>query len=219
MTRVRSAALIGTAVLAAACGPPFEARHVSARQARRAAVSNVLTSGDISRRTHNLLYDQDLIERYDDDPAGALGVLHTALLAGRLRPEHMVGLAELSFRHAEHGGGSPYYLATAVYAWAFLFPDDQSAIPDYFDPRVRLACELYNRGLTEGLKQGDNVDLRAGSYPLPFGTLDVSLDPAELTWSGHHLTTFFPLAELEVKGFPTYYRWAGLARIIHAHHA
>ncbi|HSV06039.1 MAG TPA: hypothetical protein VLI07_05980 [Candidatus Binatus sp.] len=211
MIRVRLAALVCcTAVFAAACSPPFQAVHVGARRARRAATSNVLTSGDISRRTHNLLYDQDLVERYDDDPAGALGVLHTALLAGRLRPENMVGLAELSYRHAEHGGDSPYYLATAVYAWGYLFPDDQSAVPDTYDPRVRLACELYNRGLTEGLKQGDNVELRAGTYPLPFGTLDVELDPAALTWSGHHLTTFVPLAEYEVKGFPTYYRWAGL---------
>src|SRR5207249_10554449 len=84
------------------------------------------------------------------------------------------------------------------------------AAPDTFDPRGRVACELYNRGLTEGLKNGDNVDLRAGSYPLPFGTLDVALDPAALSWSGHRLTNFFPLAELELKGFPTYYRWPGL---------
>ena len=214
MTRVLFAALLCcTGLLATACAPPFQARHVSAREARKQVTSNALTTGEISRRTHNLLYDQDLVERYDDDPAGALAVLHTALLAGRLRPEHTVGLAELAFRHAENGGGSPYYLATAVYAWAYLFPDDKSAIPDNFEPRVRLACELYNRGLTEGLKQGDdNVDLRAGSwsYPLPFGTLVVTLDPEALTWSGHHLTSFFPLAELEVKGFPTYYRWAGL---------
>src|SRR5436190_307039 len=121
-----------------------------------------------------------------------------------------VSISVLAFHHAEHGGGSPYYLASALYAWAYLFPADGSAAPDVFDPRGRLACELYNRGLTEGLKRGDDVELRAGSYPLPFGTLDVTLDPAALSWSGHQLSTFFPLAELEVKGFPTYYRWAGL---------
>ncbi|HLY38315.1 MAG TPA: alpha/beta hydrolase, partial [Candidatus Binatia bacterium] len=115
-----------------------------------------------------------------------------------------------AFYHAEHGGGRPYYLASALYAWAYLFPDDASSAPDTFDPRGRMACELYNRGLTESLKNGGNVELRAGSYPLPFGTVDVALDPAALTWSGHPLTSFFPLAELEVKGFPTYYRWPGL---------
>ena len=208
---IRGVALLCcTALGAAACAPPIEARHVDARRARRVVASNALTTGEISRRTHNLLYAQDLVERHADDPAGALATLHATFVAGRLRPEDMVSLAELAFHHAEHGGGRPYYLASALYAWAYLFPEDASAAPDTFDPRGRVACELYNRGLTEGLKNGDNVDLRAGSYPLPFGTLDVALDPAALSWNGHRLTNFFPLAELEVKGFPTYYRWPGL---------
>jgi pimeloyl-ACP methyl ester carboxylesterase len=208
---IRAVALLCCAgLVATACAPPIEARRVDARRVRQIVASNALTSGKISRRTHNLLYEQDLVERYADDPAGALGALHAAFVAGRLPPENAAALAELAFHHAEHGGGKPYYLASALYAWAFLFPDDERAAPEGFEPRMRVACELYNRGLTEGLKSGGDVDLRAGSYPLPFGTLDVSLDPATLTWSGHQLWNFYPLAELEVKGFPTYYRWPGL---------
>jgi pimeloyl-ACP methyl ester carboxylesterase len=205
---IRRVALLCCAVLAAtACGPPIEVRHVSARRARQVVASNALTTGEISRRTQNLLYEQDLVERYAEDPAGALAVLHAAFVAGQLRSDGSVGLAELAFHYAEHGGGQPYFLASALYAWMYLFGDSAAA---NFDPRERVACELYNRGLTEGLKRGDEVEVRAGSYPLPFGTLDIYLDPAALTWSGHRLTTFFPLAELEVKGFPTYYRWPGL---------
>src|SRR4030095_160231 len=45
-----------------------------------------------------------------------------------------------------------YYLAAAVYAYALLFPDDQPGEPlDPADPRLRLAYDLYNRGLAEGL--------------------------------------------------------------------
>ena len=206
---IRRVALLCCAVLVAtACVPPIEVRHVSARRARQVVVSSALTSGKISRPTGNLLYEQDLVEEYEKDPAGALAALHAAFVAGKLRSESSAGLAELAFHHAEHGGGSPYFLASALYAWTYLFRDEQTASD--FDPRGRLACELYNRGLTEGLKRGDEVELRAGSYPLPFGTLDIYLDPAQLTWNGHRLTTFFPLAELEVKGFPTYYRWPGL---------
>jgi hypothetical protein len=204
------ALLCAAALAAAACSAPIEARHVGARRARRVVASNALTSGEISRRTGNLLYAQDLIERHADDPAAALATLHAAFVAGRLLPENLASLAELAYHHAEDGGGSPYYLAAALYAWAYLFPDDADDPPDVFDPRGRLASELYNRGLTEGLKVGETVDLRAGSYPLPFGTLDLTVDPAALSWSGHQLTNFFPLAELEVKGFPTYYRWAGV---------
>ncbi len=44
-----------------------------------------------------------------------------------------------------------YYLAAAVYAYALLFPDDPQSVPlDPADPRLRLAYDLYNRGLAEG---------------------------------------------------------------------
>ena len=207
---IRRVTLFCSAVLiATACAPPIEVRNVGARRARQVVASNTLTTGEISRHTRNLLYKQDLVERYADDPAGALATLHAAFVAGKLPSESSSSLAELAFHHAEHGGGSPYFLASALYAWTYLFRDADAAAGD-FDPRGRLACELYNRGLTEGLKRDDKVDLRAGSYPLPFGTLDIYLDPAALTWSGHRLAGFYPLAELEVKGFPTYYRWPGL---------
>src|SRR5580765_5012706 len=62
---IRRVALLCCAVLAAtACGPPIEVRHVSARRARQIVASNALTTGEISRRTQNLLYEQDLVERY-----------------------------------------------------------------------------------------------------------------------------------------------------------
>jgi len=207
---IRRVTLLCCAVLiATACAPPIQVRHVGARRGRQVVASNALTTGEISRRTRNLLYDQDLVEQYADDPAGALAALHAAFIAGKLPSESSASLAELAFHYGEHGGGRPYFLASALYAWRYLFQDAEAAAGD-FDPRGRLACELYNRGLTEGLKRGDEVDLRAGSYPLPFGTLDIYLDPTALTWSGHRLTSFYPLAELEVKGFPTYYRWPGL---------
>ena len=177
----------------------------------RQLTSNVLSTGDLSRRTQNLLYDRDLVERYEDDPAGALAALHAAVVAGELGPDETAGVAELAFLHAENGGGSPYYLAAALYAWLYLFPDaPKVAPPSGFSPRFRLACDLYNRGLTAGLKNGENVELRSGTLPLPFGELDIELAPDALVWAGHQLVNFVPVAELEVKGFPTYYRWPGI---------
>jgi hypothetical protein len=201
--------LAGVVLAVTACAPPFAVRR-NVLGAQRRAAANVLTTGELSRRTRNMLYEHDLVGRYADDPAGALAELHADLVAGRMRPANVVGLAELAFDHAAHGGGRPYYLASALYAWAFLFPDDPSAVPDRFNPRTRLASELYNRGLTHGLEKDGTVELRAGAYELPFGTLEVALDPAALLWSGHQLHDFFPLAGIEVTGFPTYYRWPGL---------
>jgi len=196
--------------LAAGCAPPFSIRR-DAQAARRLALGNVLTTGDLSRRTNNLLYDRDLVERYAKDPAGTFAVLHGDFVAGRLRPEAAASIAEVAYHHGQHGGGSPYYLAAALYAWTYLFPQDPKDAPDRFNPRVRAACDLYNRGVTEGLKKSPtNVSLDGGTYALPFGTLDVTADPAMYQWSGHRLTNFYPVAELVVTGFATYYRWPGL---------
>jgi hypothetical protein len=195
--------------LAAACAPPFAARR-NVLGAEKQATANVISTGEPSRRTRNVLYDRDLVGRYRKDPAGALADLHGDLVAGRLPPEAVGALAELAFHHARKGGGQPYYLASALYAWAFLFPDDRRLRPDRFDPFVRLNNELYNRGLSHGLMKDRHVDLRSDTHPLPFGTLEVTMDEASLVWSGHQLYDFSPLVDVEVTGFPTYYSWPGI---------
>ena len=210
MRRAVVAAALGASLLASACGPPFAIRH-DAVDAQRQAVRNVLVTDELSRRTTNLLYDHDLLARYEEDPPGTIAALHASLVAGQLLPRYVVALAEASYRYAEHGGGSSYYLAAALYAWTYLFPDDAHDAPRRFDPRERLACDLYNRGVARGLTKPDgNVDMDGGTYRLPFGTLEIAADPARFAWSGHALVDFFPLSEITVEGFPTYYRWAGI---------
>jgi pimeloyl-ACP methyl ester carboxylesterase len=211
----RSVRYLTTAIVVVAlglpgCGPPISAKRVDAHRVQRRLTTNVLTTRTLSRPTRNLLYTRDLVERFDDQPVGALAELHTEFIEGRLQPEDTAILAELAFSYAERGGGSPYFLAAALYAWAYLFPEDKAALPDALSPRIRLACDLYNRGLTKGFEEGDHVTFRTGTYPLPFGALDVSAETDTLRWGQHQLTDLVPVAELEVKGFPTYYRWPGL---------
>jgi pimeloyl-ACP methyl ester carboxylesterase len=193
-----------------ACFAPIRVTRVDAKRVHRLLTDNELTRGEISRETRNLLYNYDLTERYEKDAAGALRELHAAYLAGRMLPEERAALAELAFHHADNGGGRPYFLLSAVYAWAYLFPDDLKDLPSRFSPRVRMACDLYNRGLTEALKNGKDVEIKSGTYATPFGTLEVSVDANALRWGQHELVNFVPVAELQVEGFPTYYRWTGI---------
>ena len=92
----------------------------------------------------------NLRDRFEDEPGAALAELHASLdtEGGENR---LFALAELSYLHAEQSGARPYYLAAAVYAYAFLFRGAAGPPPDPLDPRTRLAAELYNRALTEGL--------------------------------------------------------------------
>lgn len=96
-------------------------------------------------------------------------------------------LAELPFLYAEQTHQRSYYLTSALYAYAFLFPDSAEQAPSPFDRRFRQACDLYNRALTDGLKSKgeETVELRAGSYALPFGQLDVEFKGDQLMWNSH----------------------------------
>jgi hypothetical protein len=61
--------------------------------------------------------------------------------------DRLFALSELSFAHAEESGNKSYYLASVVYAYAFLFPANSADAPSPYDPRLRLAVDLYNRGI------------------------------------------------------------------------
>ena len=59
-----------------------------------------------------------------------------------------------SFLHGQKAEQSQYHLAAAVYAYAFLFPEGTGQAPGRFDPRLRIAADLYNWALTENVRLG-----------------------------------------------------------------
>jgi hypothetical protein len=178
----------------------------------RELTGNVLSTGELSDFTQNVLRLGGFAERVEDDPAAALATIHEAVVTGFAGPNAMFAYAELAFKHASRGGGRPYYLASAVYAFAYLFPDDPAEAPSPFDPRYRWAVELYNLALTKAFETrgGAQVELRAGPYELPFGQLEVAFDQGQLVWGDLRLTEFAPAAELEVRGLRNRYRRPGL---------
>ena len=200
------------ALLLAACAAPVTVERVDPRSVHRELTANVLTVGEESGASRNVLYRWDLTERFESDPEGALAQLHAAVAGGRAGRDELFTLAELSFLHAEQTGKQEYYLAAAVYAYALLFPHG-AADPLYpVDPRLRVAADLYNRGLTSGFASADRsvVELRGGTWALPFGELTVELDPKWLRWGDRRLVNFVPVAELEVRGLRERYRRTGI---------
>nr|WP_283949875.1 alpha/beta fold hydrolase [Limobrevibacterium gyesilva] len=118
----------------------------------------------------------------------------------------------MSFQHAEQTGRQPYYLAASVYAFVYLFPADPARRPDPFDPRLRAASDIYNRGLTSGFASPDRsrVRLRSGRFELPFGSIDITFDAASVRWGNLVLSDFTPADELHVIGLQNRYRRAGI---------
>jgi pimeloyl-ACP methyl ester carboxylesterase len=197
--------------LVAACATPVGVERLDPQAVHHELTSNVLSTGALSQFTDNVLRQYALDALAAEDAATALAELHAAVVADP-PPDVLFALAELSFRHAEGGGGRPHFLAAAVYAFAYLFPDGTGDLPSPFDPRFRWAADIYNRALTEGLASADGkvLEPRAGVFELAFGQLEVAFDEDELLWDDRRLTDFEPVAELKIRGLRNRYRQAGL---------
>src|SRR5215831_20297351 len=140
--------LIFLALLIVACGAPVTVERVDPRTVHRELTANVLTVGEESGASRIVLDRWDLAERFESDPEGALKQLHASLVGGSAGRDELFALAELSFLHAEQTGKREYYLASAIYAYALLFPSG-AAEPLYpVDRRLRVAAAVFNRRLT-----------------------------------------------------------------------
>src|SRR6185369_14109099 len=155
----------------------------------------------------------DLLDRYRAEPEQTIAALRESLVQGTGGQDEIFALAELSlFRAQQQRSATPHYLAAALYAYAFLFPDDSTEAPDALDPRTRLACDIYNRALAKALEAGTGayVSLRAGTFTLPFGAMTIAFDEETLVWHGYRLTDFTPVGEVEITGMQNRYRIAGI---------
>jgi pimeloyl-ACP methyl ester carboxylesterase len=172
---------------------------------------SALSTGTLSLFSRSVLLEADLDGLFEDDPETALERLHDLAVSGSGGPRELFAAAEASFLHAERTRRRPFHLATALYAWAFLFPEDPEEAPSPFDPRFRVAATLYNRGLTAALVSADGqLGLGGGTLDLPFGQLVVAFDPAQLVWHGRRMTGFTSIAEFRVRGLQAYYSEPGI---------
>jgi pimeloyl-ACP methyl ester carboxylesterase len=198
--------------LAAGCASaPVEVERADPRQVHRELTANVLTTHRPSDRSLQVLERLSLRKRFREDPAGALAVLHEGL-AAQGDQRRLSALGELSFYHAERSGDRRYFFLAAAYSYALLFPGESQSRLEESDPRVRLAYDLYNRGLTEAMGLGGPAaaGLNGGRHELPFGQVEIGVPPEEKIWAGHRLDDFVPAADYEVRGLRNRYRRSGI---------
>jgi hypothetical protein len=216
-TRWYAVALSLLVLFVSGCATPVGVKHVDEKTAYRTIGANVLSSGEPSAYSTQLLERNALVKRYRQNPAQVLAELYSGL--GK-PDEHdrLFALAELSFAHGAATKDRSYYLSSAVFAYAFLFPENPKDAPDAYDPRLRLAVDLYNQGLANGLatKDGSGVDLSQRQLPLPFGSFDLQVDQQGFLYGGYRLTKFVSLSDLEVRGLRNRYREAGIGASLSA---
>jgi len=194
------------------CGSFVTVTRVSPEQVGRELSANVLTGDRLSTPTRNVLLEHGLLEAFEEDPVATLAQLHKAMVAEDADFDDLFALAELSFRQAQSANDLTRYLEAAVYAYAFLFAEGHGQAPSRFDPRLRMAADLYNRALTLALANpdGNEVTPRSGRFALSFGVLDIDMDPEALRVGAYAFDRFTPVADLDVEGLNMRYRRAGL---------
>lgn len=205
----------GFALIATGCSNPISVKHVDIQTAYSLRSESALSVSKPSEASKMLLRRQGMLDRFEAEPDVVLAELHA-----NLKPDDedsLFALAELSFLHAERTEERAYYLASAVYAWALLYPEEGKSmqiLPS--DPRYRLSYALYNQAIALGLAAYDDdaeeneVRLQAGHYELPFGTLEVSLDESGMSWGGYPLDRFISTNSLEVEGLRNRYLKPGI---------
>ena len=147
-SRMRLEILAGLALVLAACAGPVGTTRVDPTVVQRDLARSAVSTGEPSWPTRNVLFERGLFEAYAERPETALAELHQTMVASGGDPDLLFALAELSYLHGKATTKREYELAAAVYAWAFLFPEDGGEAPGRFDPRLRLAADLYNWSIT-----------------------------------------------------------------------
>jgi len=202
---------LAIALIAPGCATPIGVRYVEPRVAYHSLTTNVLSAQRPSSFSARELMNLNQYERFNEDPEKALAEIHAGL-AAKGDEDRVFALAELSFVYANDSGERSHYLASAVYAYAFLFPGKDGTRPKGLDPRFRWAADIYNQALTRAAMLDDREYPvpRGGKFKLPFGEIVVEFNEAELIWEGFRLKDFVPAADVEVRGLRNRYRIPGI---------
>jgi pimeloyl-ACP methyl ester carboxylesterase len=202
------------ASIAVGCATPVGVDRASQSEVDDQLSGNVLSTGKPSSFSSVYLERLVLRELYEENPREALEKLRAGL-GGPDERGRLFALSELWFGAAQKSGDRSEYLAAAICAYAFLFPSDTSSTGPLYDGTLRLALDLYNRGMTEGLKNGETeegteVDLTPRSLPLPFGIFTLEPAETEFRYGTYRIAHPVSLVDEKIRGLRNRYRRAGI---------
>ncbi|HEY7153174.1 MAG TPA: hypothetical protein VH575_04360 [Gemmataceae bacterium] len=199
---------------------------------------------EVSPRTLQTLRQYDLAKWYADSPDETAAKLH-ALVLRDPQPELLFALAEINYvrgRKAEKhdcGHATACYYLCAGYAYHYLFDEPPKPAPDMeanlsivgyssgprpvhhvprspiFDPRFRLACDLYNAGLAKCISAAQRIGHLDPRQELRLPTLDgngftLSVVHNGFTWKPEEFGKLLIAADYQVVGVANQHRSYGL---------
>ncbi len=182
---------------------------------------------DLSPRTRQTLRRWDLNSVYQRNPDEAALRLHAEALK-EPQPDLLFALAEVNYHRGRQvetrscGDAVAYYYLSAGYAYHFIFDylDAKDGAPgsgasEIFDPRFRLACDLYNAGLSKCIRAAQKAGRFDASNQLVLPTCDkggftLSITHTGFSWTPEEFGALEFADDFEVKGLANQYRTYGL---------
>jgi pimeloyl-ACP methyl ester carboxylesterase len=207
------AVLLLLSLLLGNCAAPVSVERLDAQTAYQRMDRSALAENRPSEMTRITLRRYGLLDSLQRWPEETIAALHAQVVGKPEAWPELFALAELSYLRGRQTGAQDRYLAAAIYAYAFLFPEAGSADrPDPFDPRLRQATDLYNLALAAAVtpEGGGPAEFRSGRHPLPFGVIDIAVEENSFSSDGRALTAFQPTGTLAVEGMQNQYRTRGI---------
>ena len=214
------AALAVLTCLGLGCATPVGVDRASQSEVDEQLSGNILNSDRPSSLSREYLQRLALADLYEENPRLALEILRSGL-GGPDQRARLFALSELWFAAALKSEDKGEYLASAACAYAALFPAENALSPTLYDGTLRLALDLYNRGITEGLRGGEvngktELDLSARTIALPFGQFVLEAPESEFRYGGYKVTHPVSLVDEKVRGLRNRYRRAGIGAALAA---
>lgn len=201
----------GILLAAFACRTPIGVDKVGYENVYRQLTANALDKGVPSDLTENLLQFLDLSDTFAKDPGAALHALHDRAVLEKRR-NVVFALAELNYLVARRWESRAHFLASAVYAYLYLFDDQDPVPPDPYSLSFRVACDLYNRALSQALlsDDGTSIVLAPGERDLPTGKIALESTRIGFPWGADLFSKLLPSDAYAIRGLTMRTRDAGL---------
>ena len=199
------------------CAPGYGVSRVSLDIRSEMYEHNALTSPAPSELTMLILKQRDLALGWRTDREAIYHELKSEydktkdrqLLFALLELSYSWGKAEPS-KSAEE---AKYLMTSAVLAFDYLFDENLIPPPSLFETQSRLACQFYNRSLTQlslNFKSRDIQFTPGTVHPLVDGQLRIVSHKSELPWQTGEYSNFYVADQFKVKGLKEEYVTSGL---------
>jgi pimeloyl-ACP methyl ester carboxylesterase len=185
--------------------------------------ANLLSPGQLSPRSVQTLRRFDLERVYVTAPEEAFTRLE-AITTATSEPDAVFTLAEMAYlfgvrNEARNSGrAAMWFHHSAGYAYHYIFPEATPMTCDYetvYDPRFRLACDLYNAGLAKCIRAAQRAgQLDPGQrlrLPTPDGQgYELNVVQHRFTWRPDEFGPLLFCSDYQVVGLDNQYRGYGL---------